>query len=155
MKSPLNIEIIENNGGGHNDLLFEIPKLIGQQKFDTYYFALAIEPKHGIAEIKNAVARLIDSWNKKQAELKNGQVIYLPIDFSDQYTGCLRVEKKNDLTLSYGFSRREGWRGDPMNPVDYFESITDFNSINEKSITVNQLEFEKCLTEIIEKLKSK
>ncbi len=153
MTNLLNIEIIENNKGGHEDLMFEIPGLIGQQKFDTYYFALAILPKNGINEIKNAVAELIASWNKKQAELKSGETIYLPIDFSDQYTGCLKVEKKNNLTLTYGFSRREGWSVDPINPNKYFESITDFESENKKSLTVGQSEFEKCLDGLIEKLK--
>lgn len=154
MKNLLNIEIIENDKGCHEDLLFEIPELIAQQKFDTYYFALAIEPKSGIKAIKNAVAELIASWNKKQAEMKNGQFIYLPIDFSDQYTGCLKVEKKNDLNLTYGYSRREGWSVDPINPTEYFESINDFNTDNEKSIIVKQADFEKCLTELVEKLKS-
>ena len=154
MSNLLKIEIIENDQGGHEDLIFEIPNLISQRKFDTYYFALAIEPKSGIKEIKNAVAELIASWNKKQAEMKSGQVIYLPIDFSDQYTGCLRVEKKNDLNLTYGFSRREGWSVDPINPTEFYESITDFGTKNEKSLIVNQSEFEKCLTKLTEKLKS-
>jgi len=154
MKPLINIKIIENDQGGHKDLIFEIPNLISQQKFDTYYFALAIEPKIGKKEIKNAVAELIASWNKKQAKMKSGQVIYLPIDFSDQYTGCLRVEKKNDLNLTYGFSRREGWSVNPINPTEFYESITDFDTEKEKSITVKQSEFGKCLTELIEKLKS-
>ena len=136
-------------------MTFEIPNLISPQKFDTYYFALAIEPKDGIKEIKNAVAELIASWNKKQTEMENGQVIYLPIDFSEEYTGCLRVEKKNDLNLTYGFSRREGWSVDPINPTEYYESISDFDSESDKSLTVKQSEFEKCLTELTEKLKSK
>lgn len=45
MTKPLNIEIIENDKGGHEDLIFDIPNLITQQKLDTYYFALAIKPK--------------------------------------------------------------------------------------------------------------
>ncbi|WP_418510811.1 hypothetical protein [Corallibacter sp.] len=154
MSNLLNIEIIENDKGGHEDLIFEIPELISEQIFNTYYFALAIEPKSGIKEIKNAVAELIASWNKKQAEMENGQIIYLPIDFSDQYTGCLRVKKKNDLNLIYGFSRREGWSVDPINPTEYYESISDFDTENDKSLTVNQSEFEKCLTELTKKLKS-
>ena len=128
MSDLLKIEIIENDKGGHEDLIFEIPELISLQKFDTYYFALAIEPKSGIKEIKSSVAELIASWNKKLAEIKSGQVIYLPIDFSDQYTGCLRVEKENDLNLTYGFSRREGWSVDPINPSEYYESMASVSS---------------------------
>ncbi|WP_445749923.1 hypothetical protein [Polaribacter sp.] len=153
MKNLLNIEIIENDKSGHVDLVFEIHELINQKKFDTYYFALAIKPKSGIQEIKNAVAELIDSWNKKQAKLENGEIIYLPIDFSDQYTGCLKVEKRIDLNLTYGFSRREGWSVDPLNPKDYYESITDFEPEKENTITIKQSEFEKCLSKVIKKLK--
>ncbi len=154
MTNLLNIKIVENDKGGHEDLIFEIPNLISQQKFDTYYFALAIEPKNGLKEIRKTVAELLESWNKKQTELKNRDTIYLPIDFSDQYTGCLKVEKENDLNLTYGFSRKEGWSVGPINPSEYFESITDFESENNKSLIVRQSDFENCLTELIENLKS-
>ncbi len=40
MKITINIEIIKNNKGGYEDLVFEITDLISQQKFDTYYFSL-------------------------------------------------------------------------------------------------------------------
>lgn len=66
MVNLLNIEILENEKGGHEDLIFEIPNLISQQKLDTYYFALAIEPKSGLKEIKKAVSKLLESWNKKR-----------------------------------------------------------------------------------------
>jgi len=154
MTNLIYLEIIENEGNGHEDLVFEIPELVKQQKFDTYYFSLAIEPKSGIEEIKSALAVLISSWNQKQMGLENGQVIYLPIDFSDQYTGCLKVEKNNDLKLTYGYSKREGWSVNPINPSEYYESITDFEPENGKSLTVKQTEFKNCLTEIIEKLKT-
>ncbi|WP_298512774.1 hypothetical protein [uncultured Kordia sp.] len=154
MASLIHIDVIENDKGGHEDLVFEIPNLISQKQFDTYYFALTIEPKSGIRAIKNAVSQLITSWNKRLMTLKNGHIIYLPIDFSDQYTGCLKVEKNSDLHLTYGFSRREGWSVNPINPIDYFESITDFEANDEKSITVPQEPFQKCLTELSEKLKS-
>lgn len=64
MPSLLNIEIIENGKGGHQDLIFEIPNLISPQKYDTYFFALAIEPKNGIAEIKNAVTHHLKNTQK-------------------------------------------------------------------------------------------
>ncbi len=101
------------------------------------------------------MAELITSWNKKQSELKNGEIIYLPIDFSDQGTGCIKVEKNNDLKLTYGISGQEGWSVNPITPNEYYESITDFYPLNEKSLTVSQSEFEECLTELINKLKSK
>ena len=135
--------------------MLDIPDLIGCQKFDTYYFAIAIEPKKGFSETKNAVAQLIMAWKRRLRLLVEGQVIYLPIDFSDQYTGCIRVEKQNDLYLTFGYSRREGYTVDPINPSNYFDSITDYRTQNVNPLIVSQSDFEKCLDEQIEKLKIK
>ncbi len=152
MTNLLEIEILDNDQGGHKDLLFNIPDLTGPLKFDTYYFALAIEPNNGLSKIKQAIGQLINFWNQKIKKLENGNTIYLPIDFSDQYTGCLKVEKNKNLKLTYGHSRREGWKVNPINPYDYFNSINDFKSDFKKSITVNEDDFSNCLRNIIVEL---
>jgi hypothetical protein len=38
MTEILTIDIVDNEKGGHDDLLFSIPNLIGDKVFDTYYF---------------------------------------------------------------------------------------------------------------------
>jgi len=152
MSNILNIQIIKNSKKGHEDLLFEIPKLDIQKRLDTYYFTLAIASKKQPYQIKHAIAELIAFWNKKQAEMTNGAIICLPIDFSDQYTGCLKVEKNNDLKLTYGYSMQEGYSINPMNPIYFYSTVTDFKPNNEKIVIVNQTAFEKCLTKLIEKL---
>jgi len=150
MKKLLTIDVLENGKEYHEDLVFEIPGLLSQQQFDTYYFALAIEPKSGISEIKNAIAALITSWKQELTKLKNGDVIYLPIDFADQGTSSIKVSKNKHLTLTFGTSSREGWSINPLHPVDYYKSITDFRNLNENSLEVRQVDFEKCLTYNIE-----
>ncbi len=72
-----------------------------------------------------------------------------------QCTGCLKIEKKEDLILTYGNSNREGWRVDPINPIDYFDSITDFKLLSKQTLTVKQTDFKKCLTKLGEELGDK
>ncbi len=154
MKEILSIDIIENDKGGHEDLLFSIPDLIGDMAFDTYYFCLAVEPVETINEIKNAVSRLIHFWVDKLLESKNGETIFLPIDFSDQYTGCLKVQNHDSkLVLTYGFSRREGYTVNPLNPENYYKEINDFEADTEKQMTVDQTDFISTLDRQIRKLK--
>ncbi|MCH8318441.1 MAG: hypothetical protein IIA88_08065 [Bacteroidetes bacterium] len=156
MTELLRLEIIENDKGGHEDLIFEIPRLVNESTFDTYYFALAIEPKNGLSEIKNAVAGLLKSWKSVLTKIQNGETVHLPIEFSDEYTGCVQVKSSSEnFQLNYGYSRREGWSVDPINPINYFNSITDFKSENEKSISVPKIEFLNGLIEQINKLKNK
>lgn len=121
--------MIDNDNGGHKDLLFMINGLVDSKSFDTYYFAFAIEPISGLTNIKNAVGQLISFWRDKTLELKDSETIYLPIDFSDQYTGCLRVVRdKDEVVLTYGNSRVEGHAVNPLNPINYYKVIKDFEA---------------------------
>ena len=154
MTGIIAIDIIDNNKGGHNDLLFSIPDLIGDKEFDTYYFCLAVEPVETIDDIKNAVSQLIQFWYNKVSESKNGETIFLPIDFSDQYTGCLKVQNQDgQLVLTYGFSRREGYTIDPLNPENYYKEVNDFEVNPEKYMIVDHSAFISTLDKQIRKLK--
>lgn len=154
MPEILTIDVVDNERGGHNDLLFSIPDLIGDKEFDTYYFCLAVEPVETIDDIKNAVSQLIQFWYNKVLESKNGETIFLPIDFCDQYTGCLKVQNQGGkLVLTYGFSRREGYAVNPLNPENYHKEITDFEADSEKHLTVDYSIFVSTLDKQIRKLK--
>lgn len=154
MTEILSIDIIDNDKGGHDDLLFSIPDLIGDREFDTYYFCIAVETAETIDDIKNAVSQLLQFWIDKVSESKNGETIFLPIDFSDQYTGCLKVNKNDgQLILTYGFSRREGYAVDPLNPENYYKEISDFEADPEKVLTVEPTVFLSALDRQIRKLK--
>ena len=59
MADLLTLDVIDNGQGGHRDLLFCIPDLIDDKKFDTYYFYLAVDPVETIGDIKKAVSRLL------------------------------------------------------------------------------------------------
>jgi hypothetical protein len=60
---------------------------------------------------------------------------YLPFDFSEQYTGCLKVVKVHNSSyrISYGYSLLvEGWNVDPLDPDDYTERVTDFQTTTDE-----------------------
>jgi len=105
MNPLLNIEVLRHKRGGHEDLLFEIEGLVEKRTFDTYYFALAAEDKK--VSLGSALALLLRSWKRKLSTMKFEDTLYLPIDFSDQATGCIKVEKEAMLVLSFGYSTRE------------------------------------------------
>jgi len=148
MAEIISIEIIDNDMGGHRDLLFSIPDLVEDRAFDTYYFALAAEKTEEPDDIEKAVAQLIQFWIDKAMEMKNDEIIYLPIDFSDQYTGCLRVYKQGEqLVLTYGYSMVEGFSINPLNPEDYYKDITDFKATSKKQISVDHSIFVSALNE--------
>lgn len=142
MEDLIKIEVIENGQGGHDDLLFLIPNLVDLKTFDTYYFSLAVEPVESIGDIKKAVANLVQFWIDKIEEIEDDQIIYLPIDLSDEYTGCLKVQKQQpNLSLTYGYSRREAYTVDPLDPEDYYNSINDFQAETEKQLVVDKGDF--------------
>lgn len=154
MSTILNIQVLETNATPATEIALEIPALNLQNKIDSYYFALAIEPNCGIKAQKNAVAQLLKSWINAVQNAAMGSEIYLPIDFQDQGTCCIKVVKTEVLTLCYGCTSREGWSIDVLTPDDFYYSITDFLPTNKATTTVNHTEFEACLLSNIKRLET-
>ncbi|HVX27218.1 MAG TPA: hypothetical protein VHB70_12795 [Parafilimonas sp.] len=154
MKHLLQVEIIDNNKS-HQNLLFSVTGLTAELKFDTYYFEVADKEINDLKGLKNSVAKLFDYWLIKSKNLFEGDVIYLPIEFGDQGTGCLRVVNlSNEFYLTYGDSSRAGHSVSPINPGDYCYNITDFNDSCGKTIRVNKEEFIDAVKFVIHNLKN-
>lgn len=151
----VHIDILDNDRGGHDDLLVSIGTVTGDLKLDTYYFALEIEPKFEVHGIKVAVACLLEFWVEKINQMVNSETIYLPIDFSDEYTGCLQVNRiDNELELKYGLSRREGYSVDPINPHNYYKEIDDFSADSERVDRIEREILVNSIQDQIRKLKN-
>ena len=122
-------------GEGHNNILVEIPEMNFNNQFDAYYFQLEKEPFE-IQDIKNGISELLGYWKEKIIDLKSGNSIYLPIDFSDEYTGCFKLTAKENkkIQMEYGFSRIEGYSISPTKPEEYYKSVKDFENDNEYSV---------------------
>ena len=151
MDDIINIEILDKSG--HDDLKFSIKDLTADLTFDTYYFGLAIEPFHDFKDLKVCISKYLQTWLTEITNMQSGQDRYFPIDISDQYTGCLKVSKlKDQLEISYGHSRREGYTVDINNPTDYFNGISDFHSDIPQKLIVRQEDFQNSILTQIDKL---
>lgn len=145
----LKIEIINNNRVGHQDILFEISGLTGAEVLDSYFLLI-----HKNRE--SAVSSLMQYWREKIINSKNGETVFLPIDFSDEYTGCLKVDKLGDnLKLTYGYSQfGRGRFVNPANPGNYSKGVKDFKDTEKKSLIVNEKLMILALDKQISKLKN-
>ncbi len=140
MDDIIQIDIIEKDG--HDDLKFSIKDLTANLSFDTYYFGIAAEPFEDFQDVKNCIADFIKQWVTQIEKMQDGQTKYFPIDISDQYTGCLKIDKQsNKLKIAYGTSRQEGWGVNINDPSHYFDNVTDFRSDIPKTIVVPQADF--------------
>ncbi len=142
---------------GHEDLVVCIKENGFCGVFDSYYLSLddGVETKlKGIKKVNFVLKNLIKYWIKKIDESNCGEVVYLPIDFSDQYIGCFRIEKnENGLNLCYGHTFTEGWAISPADPGDFSSSISDFKLDRTfKPIFVKQTEFLDSLNKVLTSL---
>jgi hypothetical protein len=148
MDDLINIEILDKSG--HDDLKFSIKDLTADLTFDTYYFGLSIEP---FEDLKVCISKFLQTWLTEISNMKVGQDRYFPIDISDQYTGCIKVNKlKDQLEISYGHSRREGYTIDINNPTNFFNGISDFHSDIPQKLIISQDDFKNSLLTQIDKL---
>lgn len=124
----------------HNDLVLNVGGL--EIESDSYYFALDknIKPESEDADkIKIVIKSLLAQWKNYVSRAKSGEVIYLPFDFSDEYTGCIRCEFQNaDVLLTIGYLELQGWSFFPSDISEYVKSSRYF--IRSKDLT---MKFEK------------
>jgi hypothetical protein len=94
MTTILKIEILDKGLGlrGHKDLLFSIPALELDCICDLYYFQYN-NTINSFKDLVKEVAILIRFWLTKVMELEDNSIIYLPIDLSDEYTGCIKIKR--------------------------------------------------------------
>jgi hypothetical protein len=108
----------------HRDLIFRIPDARIDMRFDLYYFAV----DQNTFPIVDPLVELLKYWIENINNLGIGEVGFFPIDFSDEYTGCLKVSRINDehLLLEYGDSRINGFSVSPSQPKNYYKEVQDF-----------------------------
>ena len=86
---------------------------------DLYY--LGIDPRNQDFDCPASIGlmRLIDGWIETIISSKDGQVFYLPFDFSDEFTRWLACEKSGaEITVVSGWADVEGWA---ISPSDFSE----------------------------------
>jgi hypothetical protein len=116
------------DGRLHDDLFLSLPSY--RRVADTYYFAIdsgILDRDESEEKVRKVIESLLDQWSR--ALDSGSSPIFLPYDFSDQYTGCLRVLVEGDFVhVTPGFSNREGWSFSPSDISDFVLSVSDFRS---------------------------
>ncbi len=158
----INIYKENNKIGGHNNLVLEISLAEFKQITDTYYFSLDngfLEKDESIKKTNLNIINLLGNWLLEVEKIVEGEFIFLPFDFSDEYLGCLKVFKNvnNTLCISYGITT--AYNGVSLSPSEYpnnFElDLFDFLEENIKKIELSFKEFEKSIKNSIDKFNSK
>jgi hypothetical protein len=117
-----------DNGRGHDDLYLWLETY--SRTADSYYLALdpEFEPRDETPDkVRRVLVKLLESWTTALSQASTTNPAYLPYDFSDQYTGCLRCQcHEGFVDITPGWSHREGWSVSPSNPGDYLFGVKDF-----------------------------
>jgi len=145
----LNIEVVDNEKGGRDDIIFSTEGLINEQVQDSYWLTVGTNCQ-SFQDVKSNVAYLLIRWeNEILNNADNSKPIYLAIDISNEYIGCIRVIISGDfLNLEHGFTRGQH--------VFYFiklNTIGDF-SAEDKTMLVNKNEFLIILNSHVNRLKN-
>jgi len=100
---------LDTNKDGHKDLYFQCDLLKINNKLDSYYFALdiGILPEEETYEKAWIVLKqLVSNWISA-LEKADQPLFFLPIDFSDEYVGFLKVRlTNNSCYISYGGTQK-------------------------------------------------
>jgi hypothetical protein len=140
-----------DNRSGHDDIHLWLDGY--SRVADSYY--LAIDPEldpedESVDKIRRVLVRLLGQCVKAIDRATREQPAYLPFDFSDQYTGCLRCRPDGEeIEITAGWSRREGWSVSPSEPGDYFFEVTDFSPDSSSTIRLRRDAFLARLDESI------
>lgn len=118
--------------GGHDDLLLYV---VGQprERCDSYYLGLDDSfdgERSGADSVRAVLRRLLEQWVHALRGAGEGDVLFLPYDFSDQSTGCLRCRVLADeVELVSGFSGREAHDVSLADISDFVHGIDDFQPL--------------------------
>jgi hypothetical protein len=118
----------EDNYTAHDDLILRL----GCHSWvcDSYYLALDREllPNREDADkVRAVLRRLLEQWLAALEQLPDGGTVYLPYDFSDQYTGWLACERWNEeVAVSRGWADIEGWSFFPSVAGNLFDRPRGF-----------------------------
>lgn len=148
------IEFRDNNTR-HNDLFLHVGNQVIE--CDSYYFALDrnIEPeKEDAGKVKTVIKALLNQWKIYVSRAESNEIIYLPFDFADEYTGCLKCEFQNDsVLLSVGYLQFEGWAFFPSDIITVVKSSTIFIRSKDLVLELEKRDFLNKIKENIHSIK--
>lgn len=148
---------VNNNARLHEDLILRIPSMNFSIVADSYYYMLDNSDCNNNNNNKSIIfTKLLGLWRESLLNLQDGDILFLPFDFSDQYIGCLRFELISDNILEGCYGITQKILGMEINPSQLdqfdiedsdFETEIDFFSINRSNLL-------SCIDMSTEKIKS-
>lgn len=96
---------------------------------ESYY--LGLQPNSGDHEFRpvEGTRQLVGEWIRLLTDLKDGQQLFLPFDFSDEFTRWLTLHRDGrEVTIVFGWATVEGWSISPRDLSQYAHGLPNFMS---------------------------
>ena len=121
----------DHNGTSHGDLRLQFGRF--SRVGDSYYLALdpGIRPGDESPEkVRLVLEQLLEQWIERLKLLVEGETVYLPFEFTDEYTGWLRCRMEGtDTLIDVGWSMLPGYSVKPTEFHLHPYKVTDFDPI--------------------------
>jgi hypothetical protein len=94
---------------------------------ESYY--LGLQPNSPSLDFQPATGawQLVTEWIRLLTTMEDGQQLFLPFDFSDEYTRWLTLRRENrDVAVAFGWATIEGWAISPCDLSEYASGLPGF-----------------------------
>jgi hypothetical protein len=94
---------------------------------ESYYLGLQPNGEAGDFRPVEGTIQLLRMWIRLLVDLPDGQQLFLPFDFSDEYTRWLTLRREfRYVTIVFGWASVEGWAISPSDLSQYANCLPDF-----------------------------
>lgn len=92
---------------------------------------------------------LLQEWIRQLQSLEDGGLMWLPFDFSDEYTRWLAVQRSGDeASLVFGWAPVEGWAINPQDLGELPRQLEGF--VPDEPLVVEACSWEQLLADVAE-----
>lgn len=94
---------------------------------ESYYLGLQANSCNLEFRPVEGTKQLLAEWIRLLTNLPSGQQLFLPFDFSDEYTRWLTFHREGrEVTIVFGWATVEGWSISPRDLSDYAYGLPGF-----------------------------
>ncbi len=94
---------------------------------ESYYLGLQPNSEHHEFRPVEGTMQLLGEWIRLLSDLKDGQRLFLPFDFSDEYTRWLALHRDGrNVTIVFGWATVEGWSISPHDLSQFAYGLPNF-----------------------------
>lgn len=94
---------------------------------ESYYLGLQPNREHDDFRPASGTLQLVTEWIRLLCELPDGEQLFLPFDFSDEFTRWLHVDRKGrDVTIVFGWATVEGWAISASDLTEHAHGLSGF-----------------------------